>query len=223
MPWAHQLLMPCYSSCHPRVLWKTYLSTFECLKQTKSLSFVSPAPPAVGASLLARNKECNERLAALMPVHLPEFFSGNSQSLHDAIKMPAGGSDDLTRDEDIVSSRDIFFFRAVLRPRCVQIKHHSNMCNQNFCASQRARSAIFMISDFLFPIRSDRKEGLDLQYSLVLEFSVGSFLSRKCSPRVHWRWIRCLQNMHSPIHTLGIHAWSKPALISSPISAGWKS
>ncbi len=40
------------------------------------------------------------------------------------------------------------------------------MCIQNFCASQRARSAIFMISEFLFPIRSDRKEGLDLQYSI---------------------------------------------------------
>jgi hypothetical protein len=91
---------------------KSYLSTFECLKLTKSLSFVSPAPPAVGASLLARNKECDERLAALMPVRLPGFFSGNSQSLHDAIKMPA------IRSEEIVSSRYEDETEEVLRHKC---------------------------------------------------------------------------------------------------------
>ena len=60
--------------------FRSYLSTFECLDLTKHPSFVSPSPPVVGASLLTTNKECNKRLAALMPVHLPGFFLGNSQS-----------------------------------------------------------------------------------------------------------------------------------------------
>lgn len=42
-----------------------------------------------------------------------------------------------------------------------------------------------------------------LQWSLVFSFH-GSAL-----PRVHWRWIWCLWNMCSPIHTLGIVVWSK--------------
>ena len=42
-----------------------------------------------------------------------------------------------------------------------------------------------------------------VEWSLVFSFH-GSAL-----PRVHWRWIWCLWNMCSPIHTLGIVDWSK--------------
>ncbi len=36
------------------------------------------------------------------------------------------------------------------------------------------------------------------------------FLSRHgCALRVHWRWVRYFRKSRSPIHTLGIVAWSK--------------
>ena len=35
------------------------------------------------------------------------------------------------------------------------------------------------------------------------------------SPRVHWLWIRCLWNMRSPVHNLGIVAWSKQVTLHS--------
>ena len=68
---------------------------------------------------------------------------------------------------------------------------------------------------FLCERRWVRHRGLFLQIPTCFRHCFSTILSQTFSLRVSWRWVRCLRNVRSPIHTLGI-AWSTGVNLALP-------